>query len=181
LCPAEYICGGPRGLSPPPEDDEACHVCQPCEASRECMSGLCADLGGPGKVCSRACEQDEDCRSGSVCGEIAGQRLCVNVDYNDVGTCPQEYICGVSNMSEEMMSQGGNEARAQGGDEANTGAFSGIEETGGSAQGGSGDAPFALVDDDPKEGCQASVTSLAPAPLILLISLGLFSRRRITV
>ena len=180
LCPAEYICGGPRGLSPPPEDDDTCHVCQPCETSRECMSGLCADLGGSGKVCSRACEQDEDCRVGSICGQVGGQRLCINVDYNDVGICPEDYICGVSNMSEEMMNQGGDETSVQGGGDAGA-EEAGLEGSGGSTQGGSDAGLFALVDDDTKEGCQTSVTPLSPASLILLISLGIYSRRRLTV
>ena len=91
LCPDEYVCGGPRGLTPP-EDDGQCHVCEPCSNALECASGVCADLGGQ-SVCSRACETDEDCRDGSICSDQSGRKLCINANANDAGICPADFQC----------------------------------------------------------------------------------------
>lgn len=98
-CPSGFQCGGPAGTTLLPEDDGFCHVCEACSRGEDCVSGVCASIGGSPKVCTRSCESDDDCREGSVCANDNGRRLCVNENFQEAGICPADFAC-----SEPMMS-----------------------------------------------------------------------------
>ena len=178
-CPLDYQCGGPRGDISTPVDDGACHVCEPCSRGDECASGFCAQVNGA-SFCSRACEQDSDCRGNSRCAELSGMKLCINPDISEGGLCNEAYSCEASLEPPEggAMVVGGEEPA---GVEAPQGATSdgGASETEGGAQGSQaeGDEKEATSDDT---GCQGTRGPVSPLTLAL-IALALVARRRLLV
>jgi len=168
-CPIGYQCGGPReGSAPSPADDGQCHACEPCERGEDCASGFCADFGSH-KGCSRACEQDSDCRAGSICGEFNGIRACVNPNYSEQGLCPDDYLCVPPPEPEPEPEP-----------EPSAGAEAGAEAGGASAELGGEEMAGADSERDKSssdEGCQGAPGRGGPLALLLALA-GLLSRRR---
>ena len=178
-CPTGYVCGGQRPLPPRPADDGACHVCEPCAGPQDCASGLCADLGGGAAVCTRACEQDSDCRAGSVCADVSGARLCVNDSIAEAGVCPSGFVCGAPVIPEpvagvEATPAGAEVAGAQGDAGGVEGPVAGSQPTGGVGAGSESSAP---ADDG---GCQGTRAPGAPLALTLALLALLAPRRRLS-
>ena len=179
VCPQSYICGGEGTQPTPPEDDGMCHVCESCDRGEDCASGVCANLGN-GKVCTRSCETDDECREGSVCLNQNGRKLCVNENHPEVGICPEGLICGMS------LPEAGTEAGAEAGTEAGTEA--GVEAGSESIEAGEqvDDDPIIIeiIDDEQDKssnglGCE-SQHSNRPGILAFGLGLLLIVRRRVT-
>jgi hypothetical protein len=98
VCPQGYLCGGEGTLPTPVEDDGACHVCESCTSGEDCASGVCASINNGPSICSRSCEDDTDCRNGSRCIDDGGRKLCVNDNYEELGVCPSDFVCGMTNV-----------------------------------------------------------------------------------
>ena len=181
-CPQGYLCGGESSATPVPEDDGACHVCERCERGEDCMSGVCASVGGSPKVCTRSCESDEECREGSICVNDEGRKLCINENFEEVGICPENQVCG-----QPLMSSGGEDvvAGAEAAGEMTMEPQAGEMLAGDAAagemttepSGGSVEVTEDNVDKD-DSGCQASPHATRPLGLMILLTLiGL--RRRV--
>ena len=74
--------------------DRECSVCQVCERPSDCGPG--ATCGSDG-VCRLACRGHSDCPGGNStrCASVDGAPVCVNVDVDVSGLCPESYSCGV--------------------------------------------------------------------------------------
>lgn len=117
VCPQGYICGGEGAQSTTIEDDGLCHVCDSCERAEDCASGVCTTIANGNNVCSRSCEDDSDCRTGSRCVDQDGRKLCLNDNYEAAGICPDNYVCGQESSS---MGDGEDEGGIEMGDIVNT-------------------------------------------------------------
>lgn len=72
-----------------------------CERSTECLGGHCVD-SDEGKVCSRACANEDDCPEGWLC--LADQRGGVDVVY--ICFPDRSSLCAPCQRSEDCLGQG---------------------------------------------------------------------------
>ena len=74
--------------------DRDCAVCRACETASDCGPGATC---GPDGRCRLECRTHDDCPGpGSTrCAASGGASVCVNIDVDVAGLCPEAYTCGV--------------------------------------------------------------------------------------
>ncbi|MBU1432482.1 S8 family serine peptidase [Myxococcota bacterium] len=76
-----------------------CDVCAPCEQDTDCREGsACVTLPGERRRCAPPCTIiDSQCPEGTLCLDLPGDDglHCVNADWMDEGYCPLGYRCTI--------------------------------------------------------------------------------------
>ncbi len=176
LCPSDYICGGTSYLTTV-ADDGKCHVCEPCAASTDCASGVCANFNGV-MACSISCESDAECLNDTVCADVNGQKLCVNPDYQSAGYCPNTYRCEKGEVPVEQAGMmAGTTAGTTAGVTAGTvgGAVGGV--VGGDIGGEAGATAVVLKEGNAKSSSCEQNQSSTSVLMMLMVLMGIWVQR----
>ncbi|MCB9524198.1 MAG: trypsin-like serine protease [Myxococcales bacterium] len=73
----------------------SCNICNLCDTDADCGGEICAPTQDGYGLCVRQCDTSSDCPATTACFDVGnGIAVCLNADAQDVGVCPQDFVCG---------------------------------------------------------------------------------------